>query len=147
MLVRCATPYLQQTEDEALHGRLYSAVDTGKVVLLVNEIRLNAPGSPAYSGLDGLLTILVPIVGFVATWWSFGWLVGLASALPWAAVFLVAGRLVLGRVNGRACRFALMSDAHFDELWRWGGLRLRTADGAATAREGDDWRAFARTWC
>lgn len=147
MAVRCLTPLISATEDELLHGRLKTAINEGKVLLLVDAVCLNRPGSPAYSGLDGLVATIVPLVGLVVTAWVFGWLVGLASVIPWGAVFLVAGRLVLGRVNARACRFALASDAHLDELWRWGGIAFRTTDGASTVRTDQDWRNYARERC
>lgn len=147
MKTRCITPFLNMTEDELLHGRLRAAVSEDRVVLLVDCSRLNLPGSPAHSGLDALIALMVPVSGLVATIWFFGWVFGLVSLIAWAFVFFIAGRIVLDRVNVRACRLALTSDAHLDELWRFGGLSLRTADGAVSVRPGGSWRDFARQVC
>lgn len=145
--LRCATPYLDLSESEILHGRLRMALRKGSVVLRINEVRLNAPGSPAHSNLDNITLVVIVLGGLITTFWHFGLWLGIASLMPWLIGYRMGAGVILGRVNRRATKMAKASDAHFDELWRWGALKLETADGSAVATSNDDWRIFIRDHC
>lgn len=125
-------------------AQLRSAVERGEIVVGVNLIKANTPGSPFFRWADNNAPffIIVILVGYI--FYAGGIVWGAFSALCGVVVFLwPLQRWTMRRVGNRARVGALNDTILFMDSWRDGLLSLKhIASGEEIFSPNDDWKQF-----
>jgi hypothetical protein len=132
-------------EEAELHERVRAAVLTRQVEIYTDQRMLDFQGSPVHHAWDHLmplmLLMLLALVVLLATGVAFGIVAMTLGAL---AHLLGIKHFVAWRIRRRAITYMLESAAHWNQLWKLGGVALYVPGGTeppCLAPRGD-WRKY-----
>jgi hypothetical protein len=144
-------PELSETPPEAaeLLAALRRLVVERKIDIEIDPRRLNHIDSPVASEADGNVWVYAAVaIAALLLWWK-GPLPAVAVIAVGALLYLTLGRAyVHRRIERRVREKALNNLDVWRKLWRFPGLRLRTANasGIADCHSPDgNWMSFVRT--
>jgi hypothetical protein len=125
-------------------AQLRQAVERGEIVIGVNLIKANTPGSPFFRWADNNIPFFVIIVIVAYNFYEGGAIWGLISAVCGIVIFLwLVRRWVMRRVSDRTRAGALSDTILFMVSWRAGLLSLKhVSSGEEIYSPGDDWEQF-----
>lgn len=133
------------SDDTSLHQMIRAAQAAGRVAVEVKYGKANRNGAPGYRTTD----VVVPWFAAAAVSVYLGATGG--PALGVALFIVLAGVIVVmlrpynrRRAEARYRLMALSAPAHWEALWRLGGLTLRRGRQTVDSPDGD-WRAAARS--
>lgn len=128
------------------HDRIRNAVTAGRVRLFADPRVLDYPGSPVHQPLDHLAPLLGLMTLAMVILLVAGVAVGLVSMTVGVLIHFLTNRYFLAwRLRRRVTTFLLASPAHWQALWRLGGIALvlvGTDEPPCLAPLGN-WRKFA----
>ena len=133
--------------DDNLHSLIKENLESGRIELGIDVVRLNRPDSPVYRwsdhNLPGMLLLLLVVYNF----YSAGWVWGLLSLVCSVALFFsLIRKWGFSRLKRRTQQYALSSSDSWSNLWTFGGvsMRLTDSDTVDCISPDDPWRDFAR---
>lgn len=127
-------------------ARLQELVAAGRVIIEVDAGRLNNVESPVYVDADTARWAFAVVIGAVAAWVAFDWRAALGVAVLVLVLYRIIGRRrIAGAIERRVHKEALTDIGVWRQLWRHGGVTLRSGAGAdarsCAAPEGN-WMGF-----
>jgi hypothetical protein len=136
-----------RSPDSAAFEALRRAYASGRIIIVIDVMLLNRPGSPVFSVVDVFAPPLALLASSLTLLFAFG-------VLPWIAALIVillyqvyaAHYLVYWRLRQRAVSAMLRNSHNLQILWAVGGCAIALKDlpeRNCIAPHGD-WRAFAR---
>lgn len=134
-------------EAAALHDRLRTAIQSGRVQLYSDQRALDFQGSPVHNGWDHLLTLMVMMLLALMILLAAGVAAGIVAMIVGALVHLLGTRyFVAWRLRRRTTAYMLASAAHWQHLWQLGGVAVHMPDSnepPCMAPRGE-WRKFVQ---
>ncbi len=134
-------------DDEALYGKLQTAIRSGHVVVYTDQHQLSFQGSPVHRSEDHLIPLLVTM-GFALLLLLLGGLLAGLAGMALGAVLHWAGasHFVAWRIRTRTQAYLLSGLRSLEALWKMGGVAVGMKDSnepPCLAPRGD-WRRFVR---
>ena len=137
----------RMSSDDNFHSLIKENLDSGRIELGIDVVRLNRSDSPVYRWSDHTLPGMLLLFLVAYNFYSAGWVWGLLSLICSVVLFLsLVRKWGFSRLKGRARHYALSSSDHWSNLWTLGGLsmQLTGSDPAYCYSPEDSWRDFAR---
>ena len=131
----------------ALLARLRRLHADGRVVIDVDLKRLTHMDSPVAFEAEINRWIYGLVLLTTALWYVLGYKFGLGTAAISLALYLSLGKMnVRRRIERRVRSKAMDDEAHWRELWSFGGVTLREVvdGGRCCAAPADSWMEFVR---